>query len=135
MQKQIITSPAIGGTYSTTTAHGTVAGGFVFVTGQVGNKPGSDPLAEAEKADEMGSIEEQAVQVCENVKAVLEEAGTTFDHVVKRNVYLTHLGDYRPIYKVLERYFPSKCASTGVVSGLIPASARLELDVIAILPE
>jgi 2-iminobutanoate/2-iminopropanoate deaminase len=102
----------------------------VFVTGQVAIKPG----VELAKAGELGSVEEQTVQVLENIKAVLEEAGTSLDNVVKRNVYLTHLADFRPVYKIMERYFPSKVASTGVLTGLVPVSARVEIDVIAIMP-
>ncbi|MGH7318904.1 MAG: RidA family protein [Candidatus Rokuibacteriota bacterium] len=135
MAKQVITAPQIGGTYSTTTAHGTKAGGFVFVTGQVANKSGSDPLKRPDEIGEMGSIEQQTVQVLENIKAVLAAAGTSFDQVVKRNVYLTHLGDFKAVYTIMERYFPSKVASTGVLTGLIPASARVEIDVIAVIPE
>jgi 2-iminobutanoate/2-iminopropanoate deaminase len=135
MPKQVVTSPRIGGSYSVTTAHATTARGFVFVTGQVANKPGTDPAARPDEVGEMGGIEEQTRQVLDNVKAILAEAGTSFDHVVKRNVYLTHRGDFEPVYKVMERYFPSKVASTGVLVGLIPVSARLEIDVIAVIPE
>ena len=131
MQKQVIHASKIGGpTYTTTTAHGTRAGNLVFVTGQVATKPGV-ALADA---GEMGSIEEQTVQVLENIKAILEEAGTSFDNVVKRNVYLTHQGDFETVYKIMERYFPSKVASTGVLTGLVPVSARVEIDVIAMVP-
>lgn len=135
MTKQPIMVSTIGGTYSTTTAHGTVAQGFVFVTGQVANKPGVDTREHLEQPQDWGSIEDQTVQVLENIKAILEEAGSSFEHVVKRNVYLTHLGDFDPSYKVMERYFPSKVASTGVLAGLVPNGARVEIDVIAVVPE
>jgi 2-iminobutanoate/2-iminopropanoate deaminase len=131
VDKRVIYSSRIGGpTYTATTAHGTRAGDFVFVTGQVATKPGV-ALADA---GEMGSIEDQTVQVLENIKAILEEAGTSLENVVKRNVYLIHRGDYEPVYRIMERYFPSKVASTGVLTGLIPVSARVEIDVIAIVP-
>jgi 2-iminobutanoate/2-iminopropanoate deaminase len=135
VMKEVLTSSKIGGSYSTTTCHGTKAGQFVFVTGQVANKPNSEPVKRPRDVGEMGSIEEQTVQVLENIKAILEEAGTTFTHVVKRNVYITHLADYDPVYKVMERYFPTKVASTGVLTGLVPQSARVEIDVIAIVPD
>ena len=83
----------------------------------------------------MPAIEEQAVQVLENLKAILEEAGTSLDNVVKRNVYLTHVNDFPKVYKVMERYFTSPIASTGVLAGLIPPSARLEIEVIAVVPD
>ena len=82
MKKEVIHSSKIGSTYTSTTAHGTRAGGFVFVTGQVATKPGEK--LQLEKPLE-GSIEEQTVQVLENIKMILEEAGTSLDNVVKRN--------------------------------------------------
>jgi 2-iminobutanoate/2-iminopropanoate deaminase len=135
MKKQVVNAPRIGGTYSTTTAHGTKAGGFVFVTGQIANKPGTDPVKHPEKIGELGSVEDQTVQVLENIKAILEAAGTSFENVVKRNIYITHLGDFGTVYKIMERYFSSKVASTGVLTGLIPVSARVEIDVIAVVPD
>ncbi len=135
MEKEVIISPKIGPSFSKTTAHGIKAGNFLFITGQVANKPGIDPKEGREKVGEMGGIDEQAEQVMENLKAILDEAGTNFDNVVKRNVYLTHLADFDPVYKVMERYFSSAVASTGVVTGLIPASARLEVELIAIVPD
>lgn len=133
--KRDITAATIGGTYSGTTAHATSARGFVFVTGQVANKPGLDPREHPDEAQDWGTIEEQTIRVMENVKAILEEAGTSMEHVVKRNVYLTHVGDFEPSYKVMERYFPSKVASTGVLTGLVPTGARIEVEVIAVVPD
>ena len=135
MRKEIVMSSRIGRPYSATTAHGTKAGGFVFVTGQLANKPGTDPLKRPAEVGEMGGIEEQTTQVLENIKAILEEAGTSFEHVVKRNIYITHLGDFDPVYRIMERYFTTRVASTGVVTGLVPVSARVEIDVIAVVPE
>ena len=74
MKKELIRSKKIGGSYTTTTIHGTKAGGFVFVTGQIGNKPGTAPAKTPHEIVELGSIEEQTIQVMENVKAILEEA-------------------------------------------------------------
>jgi 2-iminobutanoate/2-iminopropanoate deaminase len=135
MKKEILKSLDAGLTYSKTTAQGTKAGNLVFLTGVVANKPGIDPAADPDSVGEMGSIEQQTVQVLENIKALLIAAGTSFDHVVKRNVYMTHVGDFQTIYKVMERYFPSAVASTGVITGLVPVSARVEIDVIAIIPD
>ncbi|MGH6954482.1 MAG: RidA family protein [Alphaproteobacteria bacterium] len=133
MKKEIINSPKIARSYTVTTAHATKARGFVFVTGQVPTKPGMDPRGGREF--EMGTIEEQSVQVLENIKAILEQAGTSCDNVVKRNVYLTHAGDFQTVYKIMERYFTSAVASTGVISGLVPTGARVEIDVIATTPD
>ena len=133
MKKEVINSPKIGKSFSSTTCHATRAGNFLFITGQVANPPniGGDPHA----VGEMGNLETQAVQVMENLKAILEEAGTSFDNVVKRNVYLTHVDDFAGVYKFMEPYFNSPVASTGILAGLIPSSARLEIDLIAVIPD
>jgi 2-iminobutanoate/2-iminopropanoate deaminase len=131
---EILLSPKIGRGWSTTTAHGTKANGFVFVTGQVAVKPGQSGLKDPAAVGEMGTLEEQTVRVLENIKAILEHAGTSFEHVVKRNIYLIHAGDFDPVHKILERYF-KPVATTTVVTGLIPVSSRLEIEVIAIVPD
>ena len=133
MRKEVVNSNKVGKSFSNTTCHATKAGGFIFITGQVANPPniGGDP----HKTPEMGGIEEQATQVMENLKAILEEAGSSFDNVLKRNVYLTHIGDFDGVYKVMEKYLTSPMASTGVLAGLIPPSARLEIELIAVIPD
>ena len=135
MKKETVISPKIGGSYSKSTVHATKAGGFVFVTGQVGNKPGTAPAGDAQAIVEMGSIEEQTVRVMENIKAILEEAGSSLENVVKRNVYITNNAEFPKIYEVMERYFTSPVASTGIIAGLVPPSSRVEIDVIAVVPD
>jgi len=131
---EVLISNKIGRGYSSTTAHATKANGFVFVTGQVAVKPGQDGLRARERVGEMGTLEEQTVQVLENIKTILEEAGTSFEHVAKRNIYLTRAGDFDAVHKVLERYF-KPLATTTVVTGLIPVSSRIEIEVIAVIPD
>ena len=132
MKKHVINTQKLARTYWPASAHATRAGDFVFVTGQVANQPGSDPRDRSEV--EMGSLEQQTVRVLENVKTILEEAGASLDNVVKRNVYLTHQGDFDAVFTIMERYFKSPVASTGVITGLVPTSARVEVDVIAYIP-
>ena len=109
MKKTIVRSEKIGGSYSSTTIHATKTSGLLFVTGQVANKPGTAPAGSALTQVELGTLEEQTIQVMENLKAILEEAGTTFDNVLKRNVYITHVADFEPIYAIMARYFPQWC--------------------------
>ena len=135
MPKTTIVADEIGGSYSTTTVHATSAAGLVFVTGQVANRPDSAPSGDPLAQVELGGLEEQTVRVMENIRAILEKAGTGFEHVVKRNVYITHASDFETVYSVMERYFTSPVASTGVITGLVPPSARVEVDVIAALPD
>jgi 2-iminobutanoate/2-iminopropanoate deaminase len=132
MGKKIVNTPKLARSYWPASAHATRAGDFVFVTGQVANQPGSDPRDRTEI--EFGTLEAQTIRVMENIKTILEEAGTSLENAVKRNVYLTHPGDFQPVFGILERYFKSPVASTGVVTGLVPASARVEVDVIAYIP-
>ena len=96
---EVLYSPKIGRGYSTTTAHGTKANGFVFVTGQVAVKPGEHGVEARGEIGEMGTLEEQTVRVMENVKAILAEAGTTLAHVVKRN---------DEIHAIFRRHTPSE---------------------------
>ena len=131
---EVIMSPRVGRGYSTTTAHGTKAGGFVFVTGQVAVKPNDDAAKNRESIREMGTIAEQTRQVLENIKAILEHAGSSLDLVAKRNIFLSHPGDFDEVHGILEEYF-GPMATTCVVAMLIPTSARIEIEVTAVLPD
>ena len=102
MKKTTLRSNKIGGSYSSTTIHATEASGLLFVTGQVANRPGTNPEGSPLAQVELGTLEEQTIQVMENLKAILEEAGTNFDNVLKRNVYITHVADFEPIYSIME---------------------------------
>jgi enamine deaminase RidA (YjgF/YER057c/UK114 family) len=130
---EVLFSPKVGRGYSTTTAHGTKAAGFVFVTGQVAVQANEDGLKAREAVKEMGEIGEQTRIVMENVKSILEEAGTSLEHCVKRNIYLTHPGDFDEVHKILEEYF-KPMATTCVITQLVPPSSRIEIDVIAVVP-
>lgn len=131
---EVIMGPRVGRGYSTTTAHGTKAGGFVFVTGQVAVKPNDDAAKKRESIREMGTIAEQTRQVLENIKAILEHAGSSLDLVAKRNIFLSHPGDFDEVHGILEEYF-GPMATTCVVAMLIPTSARIEIEVTAVLPD
>ncbi len=65
----------------------------------------------------------------------MELSSTDFEHVVKHSVYMTHVGDFEAIYEIMGRYFPGPVASTGVLTGLVPPSARLEVEVTAVIPD
>ena len=131
---EVLYSPKVGRGWSTTTAHATRAGGLVFVTGQVAVKSGQDGHKKRGSVGEMGSLAEQTVQVMENIKAILDHAGTSLDNVAKRNIYLTHPGDFDEVHAILEKYL-GPMATTCVVTGLIPSSSRVEIEVIALIPD
>jgi 2-iminobutanoate/2-iminopropanoate deaminase len=129
---EVVTSPNVARGRANTTAHATKAGGFVFVTGQVGRKP--DQPGNTSQRAELGSVTEQTIQVMENIKEILAAAGTDLRHVCKRNMFMTHAGDFEEVHRVVEQYL-GPMASTCVVTGLLPSSARIEIEVIAVLPE
>ena len=131
---EVIMSPRVGRGYSSTTAHATKAGGFVFVTGQVAVKPNEDGAKRRESVQEMGTIAEQTRQVLENIKAILEQAGSSLALVAKRNIFLSHPGDFDEVHAILEEYL-GPMATTCVAAMLIPKSARIEIEVIAVLPD
>ena len=129
---EVLICPTIGRGYSSTTAHATRANGFVFVTGQVAVKPNEDGARNRGSVSEMGSIAEQTRRVLENIKAILEYAGSSLDLVAKRNIYLAHPGDFDEVHKIIEEYL-GPMATTCVVSGLIPTSSRIEIEVTAVV--
>ena len=103
------------------------AGGFLFLAGQI-------PLTPKNTMND-GDITAQARQVLNNLKAVLEAAGSSMDEVVKTTIFLADLGDFEIVNKVYAEYFtqPYPARSTVEVSKL-PKGARLEIDVIARRP-
>jgi 2-iminobutanoate/2-iminopropanoate deaminase len=131
---EVIMCPNVGRGYSKTTAHGTKAGGFVFVTGQTAVRPGEDGLKRRTEMPEMGTIAQQTRQCMENIKAILEHAGSSLELVAKRNIYLAHPGDFDEVHKILEDYF-QPMATTCVVTLMSPPSSRIEIEVIAVLPD
>lgn len=82
-----------------------------------------------------GDIKLQTRQVLENIKAVLEEAGATFDHIVRVTVYITDMNLFKEIHQVRAEYFKKDYpASTMVqVSGLVSKDLLIEIDAIALL--
>lgn len=101
------------------------AGGFVFCSGQIAIHPKTDQVL-------TGPIEEQAKQVLENVKAVLEEAGLSLHHVIKTTIFLTNMQDFAAVNEVYARYFTEQppARSTIAVAGL-PKGVNVEIEVIA----
>ena len=103
-----------------------VAGGFVFASGQIPLDPASGKLVE-------GDIEAQTARVLDNLRAVLEAAGSSLDQVVRASVYLVDLAVFPRVNAVYARYFegdPKPARSTVQVAAL-PLGAQVEIDVIA----
>jgi 2-iminobutanoate/2-iminopropanoate deaminase len=117
-------APAPVGPYSQAVA----VGGLLFASGQIPLDPKTGKMVE-------GEIEVQAARVLENVKAVLEAAGTSLSRVVKASVFLADLGDFARMNAVYTRYFtgdPKPARSTFQVAKL-PGGVRIEIEVVAAL--
>lgn len=101
-----------------------VVGERVLTSGQIPIDPATGNLVE-------GGIEEQTRRVCENLKAVLEAAGTSLDKVVKTNCYLKDIGDFTAFNAVYAEYFTGKPARSCVGGLQIPKGVLVEVEVIA----
>ena len=114
-------APFQGAPYS----QGIGVGDLVFVAGQVGLRPGGSEVVGP-------SIEEQTEQVCENLKAILEAAGSSFDRVVKTTVFLADFGDFAGMNDVYARYVGDRPPARSTVEvASLPIGARVEIEVIA----
>jgi 2-iminobutanoate/2-iminopropanoate deaminase len=117
-------APATIGPYS----QAVIANGFVFTAGQVAINPATHKLIE-------GGIEEQTRQVLENLKSVVEAAGTSLEAVVKTTVFLTYMGNFAAMNTIYAQYFntdPPPARSTVQVSDL-PLGAMIEIECVAAL--
>lgn len=126
MSKQIIqtdNAPAAVGPYS----QATVINGMVFTAGQVGLIPGTKSLAE-------GGVQAQARQALDNLKAVLEAAGTSLENVVKATVFLDSMDDFAAVNEVYATYFPENPpARSAVEVARLPLGALVEVEAIAVI--
>jgi len=114
-------APFQGAPYSQAVA----AGGFVFVSGQLGLKPGDSAIS--------GEIEAQTEQVFANLEAILEEAGSGLDRIVKTTVYLQHLDDFQAMNAVYAKHVGDQPPARATVEvAKLPSGALVEIDAIAI---
>ena len=103
------------------------AGGFLFVSGNVAVNPETGQVPE-------GGIEPQTRQVLDNLKATVEELGSSFDDVVKVNIYLVNVQDFCGMNAVYKEYFPDPPTRTTVgVHELARRDFLIEIDLMAVL--
>jgi len=114
-------APKAIGPYS----QGIKAGGFVFVSGQVALDPKTGEMVGADVAA-------QTERVLQNLRAIVEAAGSDLDRVVKSTVYLRSMNDFAAMNEVYKKYFKMEppARATVAVAGL-PKDALVEIDVIA----
>ena len=101
------------------------AGGVVFVSGQIPLIPATGELVE-------GSVEVQTARVLENLKVILEAAGSSLESVVKTTVYITNMDDFAKVNGIYGQYFQENPpARVCVEVSKLPKGALVEIDVIA----
>ena len=103
------------------------AGSLLFVSGQIPLDPATGRLVE-------GDIAAQTHRVFANLRAILEAAGASLDHVVRATVYLADMDDFTVVNEVYGGYFSSPAPARATVQAArLPKDARVEIDVIAAL--
>jgi 2-iminobutanoate/2-iminopropanoate deaminase len=101
------------------------SGNLLFVSGQIPLDPSSGTLVS-------GSIADQTVRVLENLGAILQAAGASFDRVVKTTVYLADMSEFAAMNEVYGRYFPAPAPARATIQAArLPRDVRVEIDLIA----
>ncbi|MET3502304.1 RidA family protein [Mucilaginibacter sp. P25] len=115
-------APAPIGPYS----QATLAGGFLFVSGQIPIDPLSGELISSD-------IKAEATQVMENIKAILTEAGLGFNSIVKTSIFLTDLQNFVQVNEVYGTYFTADFPARETIQvSALPKGVNVEISVIAV---
>ena len=122
MSKVIYTknAPDAIGPYS----QGIITVGLLFTSGQIAINPATGNV-------EAQTIEAQTEQVCKNIGALLEAAGTSYEKVVKTTCFLADMGDFAAFNGIYGKYFVSKPARSCVAAKTLPKNVLCEIEVIA----
>ena len=113
-------APAAIGPYS----QAVISGNLIFASGQI-------PLSPENGEVFSSVIAEQTEQVCKNIKALLEAAGSSIENVVKTTCFLADIGDFAAFNEVYARYFTGKPARSTVAVRGLPRSVLVEIEVTA----
>lgn len=100
------------------------ANGMLFTSGQIAINPQTGNV-------DARTIEEQTHQVCQNLKAVVEAAGTTMDKVIKTTCFLADINDFAKFNEIYGTYFTSKPARSCVAVKDLPKAVLCEVELIA----
>ena len=117
-------APKALGPYS----QGYVHNGILYSAGQIAINPATDTIEATE-------ITEQTEQVCKNLGAVLDAAGTSFDKVLKTTCFLADMADFAAFNEVYAKYFTSKPARSCVAVKTLPKNVLCEVELIAVVEE
>ncbi|MFO7974572.1 MAG: RidA family protein [Candidatus Hydrogenedentota bacterium] len=128
MDKRCIFSkngPPAQGPYS----HAVKTGNLLFVSGQ-------GPVAPDGSGVNKGSLEEEVRLTLSNLKAVLEDAGSGLQHVVKVNAYLSDIDNFGEFNEIYQEYFPmDPPARTCIQAGRLPFDIKVEIEATAVIPD
>lgn len=113
-------APAAIGPYS----QAVITGNLLFSSGQIALDPETGVVVGE-------TIEEQTEQVMKNLGAILEEAGLTYDNVVKTVCFLDDMGDFATFNEIYSKYFTNKPARSCVAVETLPKGVLCEVEVIA----
>jgi len=103
-------------------------GFFLFTAGQLGMHPKTGLIVE-------GGIKKQTRQALENIKAVLNDAGTDLSHVVKTTVFLKDINDFSAMNEVYAEYFQDEPpARSAVQVAALPKGGLVEIETIVFIP-
>ena len=124
MDKKVIktdNAPAPIGPYN----QAILANGMLFVSGQIAISPTTGELV-------LEDIKTETVQVMENLKAILTEAGFTFDNVIKSSIFLSDMGSFSSVNDVYGSYFGANPPARECVEvACLPKNVNVEISVIA----
>jgi 2-iminobutanoate/2-iminopropanoate deaminase len=102
-----------------------VVGDFIFVAGQ-------GPINPETGKREMGDVRSETKRTFENLRAILQAAGSSLDQVVKCNVYLRDINDFAAMNEVYQTYFSAPYpARTTIQAGALPGGIAVEIECIA----
>lgn len=101
-------------------------GNLLFLSGMLGNKPGTIELAE-------GGIQGETQQTLDNIKRVVEQFGSSMDKVVKCTVFLADIAEWGAMNEVYKTYFPNPPARSALGASGLALDARVEIECIAVV--
>ncbi len=110
-------------------SHAVAAGNLLFVSGQ-------GPFAKDGSGAVHGTLEEETRRTFDNLKAVLEDAGSGLEHVVKTLVFLADIDNFAAFNVLYEEYFAENPpARSCIEAGRLPAGIQVEIEAVAVIPE
>jgi 2-iminobutanoate/2-iminopropanoate deaminase len=102
-----------------------IEGDFIFVSGQGCTNPSTGKL-------ERGDARSETKRTFENIRAILEAAGSSLDHVTKCNVYLRDINDFAAMNEIYQTFFSAPFpARTTIQAGALPGGIAVEIECIA----